>query len=343
MSERHLEMRILIIGGTSFIGPYVVRGLHERGHHVTLFHRGVTQADLPATVQHIHGNRQDLAQYAEQFAQLQPQVVIDMIPATEQESRTVMDTVRGLAERVVAISSADVYRAYDRLRRADPGSSDSVPLTEESPLRERFYPYRDTAANPADRFYHYDKILVERVVMGDPQLPGTVLRLPYVYGPGDWQHRFGASIRRMDAQRSAILMDEHKLAWRRSFGFVANVAEAIVLAATMPQAAGRIYNVADEPALTEQARLDAISQQAGWSGRIVGMPMDRLPDHLREDLDFTQAMVIDSTRIRRELGYTERVPHDEAVRQTITWERANPIQDNSPAEYAAEDAVLDTR
>jgi dTDP-D-glucose 4,6-dehydratase len=40
--------------------------------------------------------------------------------------------------------------------------------------------------------------------------------------------------------------------------------------------------------------------------------------------DFTQQYEVDSSRIRRELGYSEIVPFAEAVRRTIEWERANP-------------------
>jgi nucleoside-diphosphate-sugar epimerase len=50
-------MRILVIGGTRFIGPAVVRRLHGMGHHVTVLHRGETEsADLPA-IPHLHGDR----------------------------------------------------------------------------------------------------------------------------------------------------------------------------------------------------------------------------------------------------------------------------------------------
>ena len=41
-------MRVLVIGGTGFIGPYVVRRLVAQGHDVAVFHRGRTQADLPS-------------------------------------------------------------------------------------------------------------------------------------------------------------------------------------------------------------------------------------------------------------------------------------------------------
>ncbi len=49
-------MKILIIGGTNFIGPWVVRHLVTMGHDVTLFHRGKTKAELPEPVNHIYGD-----------------------------------------------------------------------------------------------------------------------------------------------------------------------------------------------------------------------------------------------------------------------------------------------
>lgn len=41
-------MRVLVVGGTGFIGPYVVRALVEQGHEVSVFHRGSSEAELPA-------------------------------------------------------------------------------------------------------------------------------------------------------------------------------------------------------------------------------------------------------------------------------------------------------
>jgi len=51
---------------------------------------------------------------------------------------------------------------------------------------------------------------------------------------------------------------------------------------------------------------------------------------------------VDSSRIRRELGYEERVSLDEALKRTIAWERANPPKEIDPKEfdYAGEDAFL---
>lgn len=77
-----------------------------------------------------------------------------------------------------------------------------TPLTEDSPLRDRLFHYRDEASGPDDWAYHYDKIRVERTVMSRPdELPSTVLRLPMVFGPGDYQHRLFSFLKRIDDKR----------------------------------------------------------------------------------------------------------------------------------------------
>jgi nucleoside-diphosphate-sugar epimerase len=100
--------------------------------------------------------------------------------------------------------------------------------------------------------------------------------------------------------------------------------------------------VGDAPALTEQEWLYTIAEHATWRKRVVSLARDKLPAHLQEPLDFAHHMVLDTSRIRREPGYTEIVPLDAAMRRTLAWERAHPAQDGTPTpeEYAAEDAVL---
>src|SRR5262245_8084790 len=51
------SLEILILGGTGYIGPYQVREAVRRGHRVTVFNRGVHQADLPPSVVHLQGDR----------------------------------------------------------------------------------------------------------------------------------------------------------------------------------------------------------------------------------------------------------------------------------------------
>src|SRR5262245_25280792 len=98
-------MQVLILGGTRFIGPHVVRRLLAAGHAVAVFHRGQTRADLPPGVVPIRGDRKDLPAFAGEFERLAPQVVIDMVAYTERDALDLVRTFRGLARRIVALSS----------------------------------------------------------------------------------------------------------------------------------------------------------------------------------------------------------------------------------------------
>jgi nucleoside-diphosphate-sugar epimerase len=264
---------------------------------------------------------------------------------TEAEARIVVDLFRGLARRLVAISSCDVYRAYGRLIGTEPGPPDPMPITEEGPLREKLYPYRSDPPRAEDdprRWAdEYDKIPVERLVMGEPELPGTVLRLPMVYGPRDGQHRLFGYLKRMDDGRPAILLEEGMARWQAPRGYVEECGHAIALAVTEERAAGRIYHVAEAP-LTEADWVRAIAAAAGWQGQVVTLPRERLPEAFHPGMNTDQQWVLDSRRIREELGYAEFLPRDEALRRTVAWERANPPTQIDPAhfDYAAEDAVL---
>jgi nucleoside-diphosphate-sugar epimerase len=143
-------VRVLVIGGTGFVGSGVVERLVGMGDEVTVFHRGHTGADLLSELEHILGERRHLVDFAKRFERLAPDMVVDTIPMTERDARDVVRTFRGIAQRVVAISSGDVYRAYGRLLHSEPGSLEPVPLTEDAPLRERLYPYRgETPSCPA--------------------------------------------------------------------------------------------------------------------------------------------------------------------------------------------------
>ena len=339
-------MRVLVIGGTRFVGPLVVRQLADAGEDVAVFHRGETEGALPIGVRHIHGDRRRLNDYAGEVRGFAPEVVVDMIPLTEGDARGVVDAFRGIAGRVVACSSGDVYRAYGVLQGIEPGPPDPAPLTEDSPLRSRLYPYRgDTPraeGDPKRRLDDYDKIPVERTYLGEPSLPGTVLRLPYVYGPLDYQHRLYPYVKRMDDDRPAIIVQEDMARFRWTRGYVEDVARAVVLAVRDESAAGRVYNVGDPEPVSEADWVREVGRVVGWRGEVLAVSKGLLPPELRDDSDYGQDLAYDTGRIRRELGYSESVPRDEALTRTVPWERANPPQDPEAREpdYAIEDAVL---
>jgi nucleoside-diphosphate-sugar epimerase len=78
-----------------------------------------------------------------------------------------------------------------------------------------------------------------------------------------------------------------------------------------------------------------------WEGEFVVLPDDQLPVHLRAPGNTAQHWVTDTSKIRRELGYVERLSREEAIRRTVEWERVNPPAGFTPHQfdYAAEDAV----
>lgn len=170
-------MRVLAIGATGFIGCGVVRLLNKQGHDVAVLHRGETNADFSVEVQHIRGNRDVLADIQPQLQRFRPEVVLDVIPYTERQAQKLVEAFRGLARRVVAVSSADVYRNYDGLRGKAVAPPDPAPLKENAPLRETRYPYRGYGL-PLPWADDYDKIPVERIVLGKSDLAGTVVRFP---------------------------------------------------------------------------------------------------------------------------------------------------------------------
>jgi nucleoside-diphosphate-sugar epimerase len=333
-------MRILVIGGTRFIGPPTVLKLQGRGHEVTVFHRGATGKPPCAE---ILGDRRRLPEYAKDLRRLQPDVVVDMISLIEEDARQVAEVFSGHAGRLVLISSMDVYLAFGCLIGLEDGPPISDEITEESPLRSRLYPYRGEQPRPADdpkRIYDdYDKIPNEAIALNTEGLPGTVLRLPMVYGPGDYQHRIFGYLKRMDDGRP-ILIDAPTSRWRTARGYVEDVAEAICLAA-MPQASGRVYNVCEKDALTELEWINAIAAAADIQPTIHILDSERMPSHLRQDAAVENQLIVSSAAIRQDLGYEEAMPLRERIAQTVAWERENPHEfEPGEFDYSAEDRAV---
>ena len=290
------------------------------------FQRGQTKNSLPSTIRHVCGDRRALPAFTEEFRKFSPQVTLDAIPYTEQESIMLLQTLRGITERVVALSSQDVYRAYGIFTRLEEGPLVPAPYDEDAALRTRLYPYRAAATGPADFRYNYEKILVERAVINEPGLPGTILRLPQVYGPGDGQHRLFDYLKRMADGSRVFLQGEQQSEWRWTRGYVENVAAAIALAVTDERAAGRIYNLGETEALSEAVWVRAVGDAAEWDGEVVAVPEERLQEYMAApDYDWRQSLAAETRRIRTELGYEELISREEGLRRTVEWERANPL------------------
>jgi nucleoside-diphosphate-sugar epimerase len=292
-------MRALVIGGTRFIGAHVTQQLCMLGDDVTVFHRGKTEnAVLPKSVKHICDDAAayPILRFPKSLPRSDWDAVIHMLPMGEADTRAAVEYFSGHAGRLVLISSGDVYRAYGRLTRLEPGSPDPVPLREDAPLRTKFYPYRGKEAQMGAYAHDYEKILAERAVMEMDSLPWTVLRLPKVYGPED------------NANLATIYMAAAHPNWRWTHGHVDNVAAAIVMATSSQIALGRIYNVGEEhtPSMGE---------------RLARLPRAFAPPAAPR-FDFSQSIVYDTSRIRAELDFAEILDETAAMLELASRTRA---------------------
>jgi nucleoside-diphosphate-sugar epimerase len=323
-------LRILFIGGSNMTGPFAVRELIAHSHEVWLLHRTPSELPMLRGATQIRADKADLPKHRADLAALRLDVAVHMAAFTEADAASFIELLPAIAPRAMVISSIDVYRAYGRLSRTEPGPTDAVPLDEDAPLRTK-------VANEAAR----DKVAVERAARFNPNLPCTILRYPAVYGPSDSRHRLRGWVQRMDDGRPFILMGQSQAGWRFTHGYVENVAAALVLAITNPQAIGRIYNVgeADPPSWAQWA--GQIASAANWRGGVRVIADRHLPPHLAADLDFRQDWLVDTSRIRRELSYREVVGAQECLERAIAWERSCEFaRDPGEFNYDAEDAAI---
>jgi nucleoside-diphosphate-sugar epimerase len=337
-------MRVLLIGASGFIGPHAVRALLTAGHEVVVFHRG--SHPVPEGVAEVLGDRRQLPAYAAPLRALAPDVVVDVVLSSGRQARELMSVFRGAAARVVALSSCDVYRACGVTHRLEEGPLEPLPLTEESRLRSKLQTYPPAQIHMLQQVFgwldeEYDKIPVEREILGDPELPGTIMRLPMVYGPRDPLRRFLPIVKRIVDGRNPILLSSAMAGWRATKGYVENVGAAIALAAASPHAAGRVYNVGEADVMTELDWARAVATTMQWTGSFQLMSDASVPPFLRAPGNTDQHWITDTSRLRTELGFHESVPRAEAVRRTVEWERANPPAGFTPHQfdYAAEDAA----
>lgn len=335
-------MRILIIGGTHFIGLALVSTLHKMGHEVAVFHRGQSNPELPHGVQTILGDMNQLTNHRDEIAQFSPDVILHNVVINTGHIQQLLDMAQGITNRIIMTSSMDVYADFGRVLGLDNSPIQDHIVTEESPLRTVLYPYRRNFENqPEHPYYNYDKIPCEQLVMTNPNIKGTVLRLPMVIGERDKQRRLYNWVNQMQSGRKAIVVDETSAQWRSTYGYVENVAKAMALSCVDERAVGQIYNVADG-VFDILSMAYKVKTVMNWDGRFVVLPSDQLPEALRFDA-VPQSLQVASEKIERELGFTRDVTFDEGVANTVAWDIANP-PDPLPAQfdpqYEAQDAVL---
>ncbi|MEM6913596.1 MAG: hypothetical protein AAF511_06425 [Pseudomonadota bacterium] len=279
---------VVLLAGNGVLGRRVSRRLAEEGHDVLVHHTGARAVPNHARLKGCVAEKTPLP--ITEFpggviAAARDGIIIHFQCMGKPDGEAFSSTFASIAHRIVLLSSCDVYRAYGRFIRTEPGDPLPSPISEESPLRTIFHPYRDHAASETDFLYWYDKIEAEQAVAGPK---ATILRLPKLYGPEE------------NRDLATVYGFASHAQWRWTHGHVDNVAAAIVLASVHAHAAGETFNLGEEstPTIAERLqhlppRLDAPSADQGQ--------------------DFSQDMAFETTKIRRLLGYREEIDEPTAM------------------------------
>ena len=330
--------KVLILGGTRFIGPAIVNNLRDRGLDVTVLHRGINRAEIPLSVQERIGDRMDGAVLRELVGEINPDAIIDTFAMTEETAQITLDSLENWTGQLVMLSSCDVYRNFGGALGLEKDEPSPQPIDEDSPLRTHMYPYRANpprlASDPQAWRDRYDKIPVEKAYLAKGAL---VLRLPMVFGPGDYQHRMAPYLRRMLDKRPFLILPSELENFVFPRGYIDNVAEAIAIAA-LSSTKGRIYNVADEHVYQEIEWVRAIAKALDWWGEIRTVPNDALPEDLKVGLGCQYGLEITARRIREELGVLEIVDPVTAIERCVAWERE--YMPEVPVDYSLEDTAM---
>src|SRR5437016_10153130 len=175
-------LRILILGGTGFTGPFQVRYALERGHKVTVFNRGKTHpGETPKEVEQLIGDRNG---QLDALKNRKWDVVIDnptMLPAWVRDAAQIL---KGNVERYVFISTISVFADTSK-----PGVHDRAPpakYTGADPMKET----RDTVIASKFALYGPLKALSEKEAEKWFPKQALVIRPGLIVGPRDESDRF---------------------------------------------------------------------------------------------------------------------------------------------------------
>jgi nucleoside-diphosphate-sugar epimerase len=323
-------MRVIVLGGTRFIGRAVVSELVAAGHDVLVVHRGVHEPVGLPDVPHLHTHRSDLGRRAEELRLFRPDGVIDMSAMTRTDATGALAALPDGA-RIVAVSSIDVYRAFASVWAGT--VTDAVPLTETSPVRDGPPPDRAIVMegydyDPSD----YENLDVEAAYLARG---ATVCRLPMVYGPHDFKHREGFVLRRVRGGRKQLPVGAGGWLWSR--GYAPELARGIRLSVEQPAASAEVFNLCEAQCAPLRLWVEQIVASAGADLELVRVPDDALPEDLDITGDIAQHWLASAAKAEEVLGWVHRDPV-ECVRESVDWHMEHSA--HGDVDFAADDRAL---
>jgi nucleoside-diphosphate-sugar epimerase len=228
-------MRILIMGGTRFIGVYLTKLLVESGHKVVLFNRG--NRPVPEQVEQITGDRTDATQLKEKLSTENFDVIFDNNGRELTDTQPLAEIFQDRVQHFVYMSSAGVYL-----------KSDQMPHVEGD------------AVDPKSR--HKGKHETE-AFLTQSGLPFTSIRPTYIYGPSNYNELESWFFDRIVRDRPIPIPGNGMHITQ--FGHVKDLAEAMTKILGNKQAIGQIYNVSGDRFVTFDGLARACAVAAGKS------------------------------------------------------------------------------
>lgn len=320
-------MRVLVIGGTQFMGRGIVQRLVARGHHVSVLHRR-DHHDLGPQVGNLQADRSDVAKVAGMLEDGRFAAVMDL--AYDWEKGTPAEQVEAVArscgedlQRYVFMSSIAAYGG-------------GLDLREDHPLAPDDHP------NP----YVSHKASAERALFRmhvDDGFPATTFRPPFVHGPRQPFYREQFFWDRLRDGRPIILPDGGGTPMQ--LAFVDDVAEACVRAIEVPEAAGEAFNVGHVEPTTQRDFVEWLARIAGVTPSFVDVPREAIfaaggqpfgrTLYFGEVLDLPpHTSVVEKVASILDLTPT---PLETALRAGFEWYSAQPRR---PVDYSFEDGLL---
>lgn len=318
-------MRVLVLGGTRFVGHFLVFRLLAGGHQVTLLNRGTTPDPFGDRVARLRCDRErdDLAKA---LGGGEFDVAVDFTSYNAADGRAVVEALGGgRVGHHVLISTGQVYLVRDGCPRPARETDYDGPLLPEPA----------DAADHAAWAYGIGKRGCEDVLAAawaSDRFPTTVLRIPMVNGERDHQRRLERYLVRMLDGGPLLVPDggEHRV--RHVYG--GDVVTAIVKLLLAPSTFGQAYNLAQDetPSLSELLALAA--EVLGATPRFVPIPSAELrargidPVALSPFSGHWMSM-LDPAKAVRELGF-RHTPLRRWLETAITSWLAHPPGDHPP-------------
>jgi nucleoside-diphosphate-sugar epimerase len=255
-------LRLLVLGGTVFVGRTIVEAALQQGTEVTIFARGRTSPDLFRDLDRRHGDR-DRGDYAS-LASGRWDAVVDVSGYTSRHVRESMAALDGRVDRCVFISSHAVYE-----RRPGAGSDESAPL--RLALREGTDPL--TPGDLTEETYGPCKVASEEEVTGRFGERSAIIRPGKVAGPHDTSDSFTYWVRRATEggrvavpgtpQQPVQVIDARDLA-------------ALVLRVVADRRSGPVQAVGPAEPTTLGGLIQTCALVAGTEVELVPVPLERV-------------------------------------------------------------------